>query len=51
MKIAICKDCGRDELVPDFTPEPWICDVCQALHSDNSVQCMEIENGLNQDDC
>lgn len=51
MKIVVCKDCGMDACVPDFTPVPWICEVCQQLHRDNSLQDMEIENGLNQEEC
>ena len=38
MKIVVCKDCGKDEIVPDFTSEPWICETCQELHEDYSVQ-------------
>ncbi len=51
MKIVHCKDCNADECVPDFMPEPWICDACQELHRDNSVQDLEIEIELNQEEC
>ncbi len=51
MKIVFCKDCSKDEVVPDFTPLPWVCDACMELHRDNSVQAMEIENELNQEEC
>ncbi len=41
MKIVYCKDCGADECVPDFMPEPWICKRCQDLHVENAVIDLE----------
>jgi len=41
MKLVFCKDCSKDECVPNCMPEPWICKDCQALHNLNSLADLE----------